>query len=475
MDARTTWPALLSALIRGDSLTADESEWAMNEIMEGIATPSQIAGFGIALRIKGTSVAEMTGLARSMLAHATPISLPGQLTDLVGTGGDGARTVNVSTMGTIVAAAAGTRMIKHGNRAASSACGAADVLEALGVVIDLPPAATAALAAEVGVAFLFAPLYHPALRYAGPTRSELGVPTVFNFLGPVANPARPTAQAVGVFDPRMGEILAGVLAGRGCSALVFHGQDGLDELTTTGPSTLWVVHDGQVAQTEFSPSSLGLPPAATAELAAEVGVAFLFAPLYHPALRYAGPTRSELGVPTVCNFLGPVANPARPTAQAVGVFDPRMGEIIAGVLAGRGCSALVFRGEDGLDELTTTGPSTMWVVHDGQVAETAFDPSSLGLPLASLADLRGGDAAHTAAVARAVLAGERGPVRDVVLLNAAAALAATAGVAGPEAVVPALADGYARATEAVDSGAASALLGRWIEVSRRLAPPLPSR
>ena len=354
MDARTTWPALLSALIRGDSLTADESEWAMNEIMEGAATPSQIAGFGIALRIKGTSVAEMTGLARSMLAHATPISLPGQLTDLVGTGGDGARTVNVSTMGTIVAAAAGARMIKHGNRAASSACGAADVLEALGVVIDLPPAATTELAAEVGVAFLFAPLYHPALRYAGPTRSELGVPTVFNFLGPVANPARPTSQAVGVFDPRMGEILAGVLAGRGCSALVFRGEDGLDELTTTGPSTLWVVHDGQVAQTQFHPSSLGLPPA-------------------------------------------------------------------------------------------------------------------------TVADLRGGDAARNAAVARAVLAGERGPVRDIVLLNAAAALAATAGVAGPEAVVPALADGYARAAEAVDSGAARALLDRWIEVSRRLAPRLPSR
>ena len=336
MDARTTWPALLSALIRGDSLTADESEWAMNEIMDGVATPSQIAGFGVALRIKGTSVAEMTGLARSMLAHATPIDLSGQLTDLVGTGGDGARTVNVSTMGTIVAAAAGAKMIKHGNRAASSACGAADVLEALGVVIDLPPAATAELAAEVGVAFLFAPLYHPALRYAGPTRSELGVPTVFN-------------------------------------------------------------------------------------------------------------------------FLGPVANPARPVAQAVGVFDPRMGEIIAGVLAGRGCSALVFRGDDGLDELTTTGPS------------------ALGLPEASVSDLRGGDAAHNASVARAVLAGQPGPVRDIVLLNAAAALAATVGVAGPGAVVPALTDGYARAAEAVDTGAASALLDRWVQVSRRLVPALPTR
>jgi anthranilate phosphoribosyltransferase len=358
MDARTTWPALLAALIRGDSLTADESEWAMNEIMEGAATPSQIAGFGVALRIKGVSVAEMTGLARSMLAHATPITLsaagPGRLTDLVGTGGDQAHTVNISTMGTIVAAAAGARMIKHGNRAASSACGAADVLEALGIVIDLPPAATAALADEIGVAFLFAPLYHPALRYAGPTRSELGVPTVFNFLGPVANPA-------------------------------------------------------------------------------------------HPA------------------------------AQAVGVFDPRMGEIIAGVLAGRGCSALVFRGEDGLDELTTTGPSTIWVVHDAEVAQTEFHPSSLGLPVATIGDLRGGDATRNAAVVRAVLSGEPGPVRDIVLLNAAAALAATAGVAGPDAVVPGLAEGYARAAEAIDSGAASALLDRWVEVSRRLSPALPNR
>jgi anthranilate phosphoribosyltransferase len=291
----------------------------------------------------------MTGLARAMLAHATPISIPGSLTDLVGTGGDGAQTVNVSTMGTIVAAAAGARMVKHGNRAASSACGAADVLEALGVVIDLPPAATEELAAEVGVAFLFASMYHPALRYAGPTRSELGVPTVFNFLGPVANPARPAAQAVGVFDPVMAGVIAGVLAGRGCSALVFHGSDGLDELTTTGPSSVWVVHDGEVARTEFSPADLGLAPA-------------------------------------------------------------------------------------------------------------------------SVADLRGGDAAHNAAVVRAVLAGERGPVRDIVLLNAAAALAATAGVPGPEALTSALADGYARAAGAVDSGAASALLDRWIQVSRRLDP-----
>jgi anthranilate phosphoribosyltransferase len=180
-------------------------------------------------------------------------------------------------------------------------------------------------------------------------------------------------------------------------------------------------------------------------------------------------------VPTVFNFLGPVANPASPRAQAVGVFDPVMGGVIAGVLAGRGCSALVFHGSDGLDELTTTGPSAVWVVHDGQVAQTQFSPADLGLPRASVADLRGGDAAHNAAVARAVLDGQPGPVRDIVLLNAAAALAAAAGVPGPDAVTSALADGYARATEAVDSGAARALLDRWIEVSNRLTPKNPPK
>jgi anthranilate phosphoribosyltransferase len=251
-------------------------------------------------------------------------------------------------MGTIVAAAAGARMAKHGNRAASSACGTADLLEALGVVIDLPPEATERLMAETGVVFLFAALYHPAFRHTSVPRRELGVPTVFNFLGPVANPARPGAQAVGVADPRMGAVIAGVLGGRGCSALVFHG-------------------------------------------------------------------------------------------------------------------------DDGLDELTTTGPSTVWVVHGGTVSETSFDPAALGIARSVPEDLRGGEPPHNARVARAVLGGEQGPVRDTVLLNAAAALAAEAGVAGPDQLQAALADGYARAASAVDSGAAQELLGRWVEASRRLA------
>ena len=348
MDSHAAWPALIGALIKGETLTAEDTAWAMNEIMDGAATPAQIAGFGVALRMKGETAAELAGLAEAMLDHATPITVRGRLVDLVGTGGDGARTVNVSTMGTIVAAAAGARMVKHGNRAASSACGAADVLEALGVVIDLPPAATERLMAETGIAFLFAPLYHPALRHVIVPRRELGVPTVFNFLGPVANPARPAALAVGVADRRMGPVLAGVLAARGCSALVFHGDDGLDELTTTGPSAVWVVHGGAV-----SPAS--------------------------------------------------------------------------------------------------------------------FDPAGLGIERSRPEDLRGGDASANAAVARRLLGGQHGPVRDIVLLNAAAALAAEAGVAGPAELEPALADGYARAAAAVDSGAAQDLLVRWAAASRRLA------
>ncbi len=348
MEPTLSWPALISQLVKGESLAPQSAAWAMNEIMDGAATPSQIAGFGIAMRMKGETPAEVDGMASAMLTHATPLSLPGRLVDLVGTGGDRAKTVNISTMGTIVAAAAGARMAKHGNRAASSACGTADVLEALGVVIDLPPSATEKLAQETGVVFLFAPLYHPALRHTAVPRRELGVPTVFNFLGPVANPARPQAQAIGVADPRMGPVLAGVLARRGCSALVFHG-------------------------------------------------------------------------------------------------------------------------DDGLDELTTTSPSTVWVVRDGEIAETRFDPASIGIPRCGPDDLIGGDPAHNAGVVRALLAGERGPVRETVLLNAAAALVAEAGAPEVGALDSALADGYARAGAVVDSGAAAALLDRWIAVSRRLA------
>jgi anthranilate phosphoribosyltransferase len=348
MEPTLSWSAVIGQLVKGESLAPESAAWAMNEIMDGAATPAQIAGFGIAMRMKGETPAEVDGMASAMLSHAAPLSIPGRLVDLVGTGGDRARTVNISTMGTIVAAAAGAAMVKHGNRAATSACGTADVLEALGVVIDLPPAATEKLAQETGVVFLFAPLYHPALRHTSVPRRELGVPTVFNFLGPVANPARPQAQAVGVADARMGPVLAGVLARRGCSALVFHG-------------------------------------------------------------------------------------------------------------------------DDGLDELTTTGPSTVWVVRDGQVSETRFDPADLGIPRCEPDDLLGGDPAHNAGVVRALLAGERGPVRETVLLNAAAALVAEAGTPEVAGLAEALREGYARAEAALDSGAAAGVLGRWVAASRRLA------
>jgi anthranilate phosphoribosyltransferase len=351
---RPSWPALIRALIGGQPLTAEQTAWAMNEIMEGAASPAQIAGFSVAMRAKGETTEEMAGLASAMLAHATPIAIQGAVTDLVGTGGDGTHSVNISTMATIVAASAGTAMVKHGNRAASSACGAADVLEALGVVIDLPPSATEALFAEIGVAFLFAALYHPSFRHAGPVRRDLGVPTAFNYLGPLTNPARPTSLAVGVADPRMGPVLAGVYAERGNSALVFHG--------------------------------------------------------------------------------------------------------------------------DGLDELTTTGASQVWVVADGAVSLTGFDPAALGLPRATLDDLRGGDPAHNAGVVRAVLAGQQGPVRDIVLLNAAAAIVAGDGLAGVttgETLSKTLGEGLARAAEAVDSGAAERLLANWVDASNRLATPRP--
>jgi anthranilate phosphoribosyltransferase len=339
---KLSWPTLIGALLRGQSLSEDETAWAMNEIMDGAATPTQIAGFGIALRAKGETASEMTGLARAMLTHATPLSLDGPVTDLVGTGGDGHQTVNISTMATIVAAAAGVAMAKHGNRAASSSCGAADVLEALGVVIDLPPEAAAEVFARTGIVFLFASLYHPAFRHTAVPRRELGVPTAFNYLGPITNPARPSAVAAGVADPRMGHVLAEVLAARGNSALVFHGG--------------------------------------------------------------------------------------------------------------------------GLDELTTTGPSIIWVVSSGTVTETTIDPSSLDLAPATIEDLRGGDAEFNASVVRSILGGATGPVRDIVLLNAAAAIAASEGVSGS--LEDALRAGLGRAAEAVDSGAAADLLDRWAAATK---------
>jgi anthranilate phosphoribosyltransferase len=341
----SSWPALLTALLGGSSLTSAETGWAMRELMSGEATPVQVAAFAIALRAKGETPEEVAGLVEVMLDEAAPISVPGRLVDLCGTGGDRSGTVNISTMAAVVVAAAGVPVSKHGGRAASSASGSADVLEQLGVVVDLPPAAVAACLAEVGIAFLLAPVFHPGMRHAAVARRELGVATVFN-------------------------------------------------------------------------------------------------------------------------VLGPLTNPTRPAAQAVGVSDLRLAPVMAGVLAARGTDALVFRGDDGLDELTTTGPSTVWVVADGAVTVQRFDPAVLDLPTATLDDLRGGDAAHNAGVARALFAGGGGPVRDAVLLNAAAGLAAHAAWEGT--LDDRLSSAWGRAAEALDSGAAGDLLARWVDVSQRL-------
>src|SRR4029453_18166006 len=261
------WPDLLSALIRGEDQAAEATGWAMGQILSGDATPAQLTAFVIALRSKGETVAELTGLADTMIEFATPIEIGGPAVDVVGSGGDRSNTVNISTMAAIVAAAAGARVVKHGNRAASSLCGAADVLEALGIVLDLAPEAQQHVVDQVGIGFLFAPQYHPALRHAAAPRRELGIPTTFNFLGPLANPAQPISQAVGVADPRMAGLMAGVFASRGNYGLLFHGGDGLDELTTTTSSTVWLYADGNVERLDLDPLQLCVPTASLPDLA----------------------------------------------------------------------------------------------------------------------------------------------------------------------------------------------------------------
>jgi anthranilate phosphoribosyltransferase len=341
-----TWPALLGLLLGGTDLTADQSAWAMDQIMSGDAAPAQVAGFLVALRAKGETAAEMDGLVRAMLAHARRITVEGDVVDIVGTGADGSHTVNISTMAALVVAGTGAKVVKHGNRAATSLCGTADVLEVLGVDLTLEPDQVAAVAGEAGITFCFAPVFHPAMRHAGPIRRDLGVPTAFNFIGPLTNPAQPHAQAVG------------------CA-------------------------------------------------------------------------------------------------------DPRMAVVMAEVFARRGASALVFRGDDGLDELTTTTTSQVHVVRDGVVRREVLDPARLGIAAARVEDLRGADAAYNAGVVRELLAGRTGPVRDAVVLNAAGALVALADTDGP--FEDQMAAALVTAAEAIDSGASAAVLDRWVAVTTRLA------
>jgi anthranilate phosphoribosyltransferase len=334
----------LSKLVRCEHLTEDEASRAMELIMRDDATPNQIAGLIIALRVKGETVDEIAGMARTAMAMATPVEVerPESLLDVVGTGGDGSHSINISTLSAIVAAACGARVAKHGNRAASSICGAADVLEALGVKIDLPPAGVSRCVSEVGIAFLFAPLFHPSFRYAGVPRRELGVRTVFNVLGPLCNPAHAGCRALGVADATLAS---------------------------------------------------------------------------------------------------------------------RMAEVLVRLDVRR---AIVFSAE-GLDELSTVGPSLVIELLDGRRREYELDPRELGLPQASAEDLRGGEPARNAEIARSVLAGEPGPRRDIVLLNASAALRA-AGLAAD------WREGIGLAAEAIDHGRAADLLERWVRTSRTAAP-----
>ena len=356
--AGRSWPDLLAALLRREDLEPDAAAWAMDRAMSGDATPVELAGFLVALRAKGETPAEVAGLVSAMLAHAAPVELAagtGPTVDTCGTGGDRSNTVNISTMAAVVVAAAGAPVVKHGNRAASSAAGSADVLEALGVAVDLQPAAVGDIHAEAGIVFCFAPVFHAGMRHAAVTRRELGVATIFNVLGPLANPARPEAQVVGCADPRLAPVMAQALLDRGTRAVVVRGQDGLDELSTHAPTRVW----------------------------------------------------------------------------------------------------------------DATG---------SEVVESLVDAVDLGIARSEPGALRGRDAQFNAEVARAVLAGERSarldPVRDAVLLGAAAALVAhdaALGVRSTGSAGDRIAAALPRASEAITSGASAATLDRWISVSSRLA------
>ncbi|MFI5716609.1 anthranilate phosphoribosyltransferase [Nocardia sp. NPDC051750] len=345
-----SWPLMLGALADGHDLTADDTTWVIDEIFTDNSTAAQIAAFGVAMKIKGPTPAELSGMARGMLGHARLVKIDGDAVDIVGTGGDRSGSVNISTMSAVVVAAAGVPVVKHGNRAASSKSGGADVLEALGVKLALGPESVARCVREVGIGFCFASLFHSGLRFAGPARKEIGIPTVFNVLGPLTNPAQPRAGLIG------------------------------------------------------------------------------------------------------CAF-------------------PDLLETIAGVFADRGAGALVVRGHDGLDEITTSDTTDAYVVAGGRVRKTVIDPVRLGIPRVHLDALRGGDAQVNAQVARDVFAGDAGAVRDAVLVNSAAAITAYDLSRGAELdgdLDDHLVSGIERAATAIDSGAAAALLDRWAALTRTL-------
>ena len=346
MSNSDTWPKLLETLTSGLDLKPSSAQWAMNEILQGTTEVSQLKDFLLALKAKGETSEEVNAFVEVMYQHSAPINITERAVDTVGTGGDGFNTINISTTAAIVAAAAGAKVVKHGNRAASSKSGSADLLEALGVNIDLSGAQVEQVFREVGIGFCFAPKFHPAMRFAGPARKELGVSTVFNILGPLANPAKPQAAAIGVANDRMHLLMAQVLAAKGV--------------------------DG-----------------------------------------------------------------------------------------------FVFRGDDGLDEISLATTTSVLTIGQGEITSDLIDPIDFGISKAPITDLVGGDAQFNARVSRAIFNGEHGAPRDAVALNAAAAIAAFKGDSS-KSLLERIRDGYVDAIQAIDSGAATALLAKWVTVSQRL-------
>ena len=341
------WKQTLTKLNTGLDLEIDEIQSVMRQILQGDAEIENIKSFLLALKAKGETAEEVSALVAEMYRHSAPISITERAVDTVGTGGDGAHTINISTTAAIIAAAAGARVVKHGNRAVSSRSGASDFLEALGVV--------------------------PGLDGKGVERTVR-----------------------------------------------------------------------------------------------ELGIGFCFAPIFHPAMRFAAPARKELGVPTVFNILGPLANPAQPKAAAIGVANERMHLVMAQVLAAKGCDGFVFRGDDGLDEITLATTTSILIIGEGEIKSDRIDAKDFGIANAPLEAIVGGDAAENAEISRAIFKGERGAPRDAVLLNAAAAIAAFEGNFNQD-IRTRLSDGLVRASAAVDSGAATDLLNRWAALTQEIS------
>jgi anthranilate phosphoribosyltransferase len=266
MTQENSWPRLLGKLLEKGNLDRAEASWAMGQIMAGEASEAQMGAFMLALRSKGETVDELAGLVDVMLQHSVILDTGSHAVDIVGTGGDLVGTVNISSMSSIVAAAAGVPVMKHGSRSASGKTGSSEMLEVLGIRLDISPERVAEIFKEIGLTFFFAPVFHPAMRFVAPVRKQLGVPTTFNFLGPLANPAQPVATSLGVANRQIAPLMAAEMAVRGRNALVFRGSDGLDELTTTGNSEIWLVQGGAVREFTLNPADFGLKTAAIQNL-----------------------------------------------------------------------------------------------------------------------------------------------------------------------------------------------------------------